>query len=215
MKRNTIVSNTINNSCLINFQKRNHLNQPQMVFYNYELMTFQDYYQKAMKFAGEKHANQKVPGTKANYLLHIANVSMEVIIAHKHHPDFDLNTAIQIAILHDTIEDTATTYDEINSHFGKVVANGVQALTKNESLNTKEERMMDSLQRINLLSKEVGLVKLADRITNLQHPPSHWSTEKIKKYSEEAQLIALTLISKNDYLNTRLTAKIESYNNYW
>ena len=38
----------------------------------------QSIYQKAMKFAGEKHASQKVPGSNANYLLHLSNVAMEI-----------------------------------------------------------------------------------------------------------------------------------------
>ena len=48
----------------------------------------QELYQKAMKFAGEMHHEQKVPGTNANYLLHISNVAMEVLMAYAHKPDF-------------------------------------------------------------------------------------------------------------------------------
>ena len=42
----------------------------------------QELYQKAMKFAGEKHKDQKVPGTNSNYLLHISNVAMEILVAY-------------------------------------------------------------------------------------------------------------------------------------
>ncbi len=172
----------------------------------------QEIYQKAMKFAGEKHSEQKVPGSQANYLLHISNVAMEVLTSYCHEKVFDIDLAIQLAILHDTIEDTSATYEEIKQEFGNNVAQGVLALTKNKELFSKRESMFDSLDRINKLSKEVGLVKLADRITNLQTPPSYWDSVKIKAYKEEAKLIAEKLQGKNKYLHDRLLKKIEEYN---
>jgi (p)ppGpp synthase/HD superfamily hydrolase len=71
----------------------------------------QEIYQKAIKFAGEKYRNQKVPGTESNYLLHISNVAMEILLAHRVNEDFDLNYAVQLALLHDTLEDGHTTFD--------------------------------------------------------------------------------------------------------
>jgi (p)ppGpp synthase/HD superfamily hydrolase len=142
----------------------------------------QELYQKAMNFAGEKHSEQKGPGTNSNYLLHVSNVAMEVLMAYTYDNSFDINFAIQTAILHDTIEDTDTEFSELKTEFGEQIVLAVQALTKNKDLSSKEDRMHDSLKRINELQKEVGLVKLADRITNLQTPPKHWSKEKIIKY---------------------------------
>ena len=48
----------------------------------------QEIYQEAIKFAGEKHKNQQVPGTEANYLLHISNVAMEIFTAYIIQGDF-------------------------------------------------------------------------------------------------------------------------------
>lgn len=174
----------------------------------------QEIYQKAMRFAGEKHAHQQVPGTQANYLLHISNVAMEVLQAHAAEANFDLALAIQAAILHDTIEDTDATFEEVAEHFGERVANSVSSLSKNTSLPDKKEQMLDSLQRLNTSEKEAGIVKLADRITNLQSPPKHWSKEKAANYREEAKLILSILSGKNDYLESRLEAKIEAYKQY-
>ncbi len=174
----------------------------------------QEIYQEAMKFAGEKHCDQKIPGSSANYLLHVSNVVMEVLMAHQAKPDFDIQLTVQIAALHDTIEDTDTTFSEIGDRFGEKVANAVQALTKNESLPTKREKMIDSLTRINQLSKEVGIVKIADRITNLQPPPSTWASEKAEKYLEEARIISKQLKGKNEYLDHRLQLKIVEYRSY-
>ncbi len=174
----------------------------------------QEIYQKAIKFAGEKHKNQKVPGTDANYLLHISNVAMEIILAHNENKDFDINYAIQLALLHDTLEDTKTEFSELKEQFGEKVALGIQALTKNDNLTSKKEKMTDSLNRINQLEKEVGIVKLADRITNLQEPPKFWGKDKILNYLNEAKLINEMLKNKNEYLNTRLKAKIVEYKKY-
>jgi len=174
----------------------------------------QEHYQKAIKFAGEKHSKQNVPGSSANYVLHLSNVAMEVLVAYQHKPDFDLVFAVQLALLHDTLEDTDTTFKVLTNEFGLDVAKGVQGLTKDKTLPSKRERMLDSLERINNLEKEVGLVKLADRITNLQQPPSTWKPDKIKAYAEEAVLIAETLQNKNKYLNNRLLHKIETYKKY-
>lgn len=171
----------------------------------------QELYQKAIKFAGEKHSKQKVPGTNANYLLHISNVAMEVLFAYNFDPSFDIDFAIQTAILHDTIEDTDTDAEEIKQIFSEPIAKAVQALTKDEKLLSKEEKMMDSLIRVNKLQKEVGIVKIADRITNLQTPPEHWTKNKIIKYCKEAKLISSHLNNKNEYLNKRLESKIEEY----
>ncbi len=171
----------------------------------------QDTYQKAIKFAGEKHRNQKVPGTNSNYLQHISNVAMEILVAYNTDNNFDLDFAIQIALLHDTIEDTDTNFEEIKNEFGEKVALGVEALTKNNHLASKNEKMIDSLNRINKLDKEVGIAKLADRITNLQEPPNYWNKEKTENYLNEAKMIDEMLSNKNKYLNRRLKSKINDY----
>jgi len=50
----------------------------------------QEIYQKAMRYAGEQHKDQKVPGSESNYLLHLSNVAMEVIMAYNASADFNL-----------------------------------------------------------------------------------------------------------------------------
>ncbi|MBK7573459.1 MAG: bifunctional (p)ppGpp synthetase/guanosine-3',5'-bis(diphosphate) 3'-pyrophosphohydrolase [Bacteroidetes bacterium] len=175
----------------------------------------QTLYQTAIKFATLKHVaiNQKVPGTDLPYVVHLSNVAMEVMMANANTENFNVALAIQAALLHDTIEDTDTTFSEVEENFGLDVANAVMALTKNESL-PKEEQMMDSLQRIKKMPHEVWAVKLADRITNLQAPPSHWDNAKKKKYRAEAQIILDELASGNVFLADRLQMLIEDYRKY-
>jgi guanosine-3',5'-bis(diphosphate) 3'-pyrophosphohydrolase len=73
---------------------------------------------------------------------------------------------------------------------------------------------LDSLNRIKNLPEEIWAVKLADRITNLQPPPTNWNTKKRIKYQEEARLIMNELKFGNGYLAKRLNEKIEEYGVY-
>jgi (p)ppGpp synthase/HD superfamily hydrolase len=177
-------------------------------------MTIQDIYQKTIKFAAQKHTdkNQTIPGSNLPYVIHLSNVAMEILIAIEKSENFDGKFAVQVALLHDTLEDTDVTFEELENEFGKSVAAAVLALTKNSDLN-KNEKMTDSLQRIKQQPKEVWAVKLADRITNLQRPPHFWTAEKIKKYKEEAIIILEELRGGNEYLEDRLKKKIQEYNN--
>lgn len=66
----------------------------------------------------EKYQNQKVPGINSNYLAHISNVAMEVILAYNLANNFNLNYTIQLALLHDTLEDTETNFSELSNQSG-------------------------------------------------------------------------------------------------
>jgi len=174
----------------------------------------QTLYQEAIKFASYKHQEkrQKVKGTKLPYVVHLSNVAMEIFMAAQHTKDFNLKHAIQVALLHDTIEDTASTFEELEDNFGKEIAVAVKALSKNEKL-PKDQQIIDSLNRIKKLSKEVWAVKLADRITNLQPAPANWTDNKKIKYIKESQVILDELKDGNQYLANRLEAKISEYRN--
>jgi guanosine-3',5'-bis(diphosphate) 3'-pyrophosphohydrolase len=176
-------------------------------------MSLQDIYQNTIKFAAQKHAeiNQTIPGTNLPYVVHLSNVAMEILVAAGQSESFNTGFAVQLALLHDVLEDTDATFEELSKKFGKAVAEGVLALTKNAEL-PKDERMPDSLKRIRQQPKEVWAVKLADRITNLQKPPHFWTAEKIEVYRQEAMVILEELRGANPYLENRLQRKIQEYN---
>jgi len=180
-----------------------------------KMVDIQTVYQEAIKFATYRHLekNQKVTGTNLPYVVHLSNVAMEIFMAALNTENFNLGFAVQVALLHDTIEDTLTTYEEILEHFGLDIANAVMALTKDDQL-PKEDRTLDSLIRIKKLPPEIWAVKLADRITNLQPPPTEWNQQKRIKYQEEASLILNELKYGNGYLSKRLNEKIEDYGHY-
>jgi len=164
---------------------------------------------KAWFFASVAHKEQTYPGQELPYLTHIGNVMLEVMGVVSTLESAEL--AICCAILHDTIEDTDVTYDEIVKEFGEAVANGVQALTKDETLDIKREKMVDSLERIKQQPKEVWVVKMADRVANLGEPPHYWALEKREIYREEAQIIWDYLHKANEAMSERLRGKIDTY----
>jgi guanosine-3',5'-bis(diphosphate) 3'-pyrophosphohydrolase len=175
----------------------------------------QSHYQEAIKFATYRHIRkrQKVKGTKLPYVVHLSNVAMELLVASRNTRDFDLDYALQVALLHDTVEDTDTTLDEIEEHFGSTIADGVLAMTKNTKL-PKEMQIPDSLIRIKKMRNEIWAVKLADRIANLQAPPSKWHKGKVRKYQEESRLIHHALKDGNKFLAKRLYDVIKDYDKY-
>lgn len=174
-----------------------------------------DHYQRAIVFAGEAHAGQLYSGSQASYVVHLAQVAMEIMHTWSQEPgDWNADLAVQCALLHDCLEDTPTEYKQLAAVFGTQVARGVLALTKDQH-QPKSEQMMDSLARIRSLNQpEIAMVKLADRITNLQSPPPHWDRAKILRYQEEARVILDQIGYASDFLADRLNQKIKAYNRY-
>ena len=167
-----------------------------------------DLYQKALEFAVTAHKDQKVPGSSKPYLTHLCAVASEVLA----NPDVatNLNFAVVVALLHDTLEDCDLSQDVLTAQFGEAVAQAVAALSKNSAL-PKEQRMADSLARILLQPPEVATVKLADRTINMGPPPAFWKPEKCRAYREEAELILEKLGAASPHQSTRLRARIAAY----
>jgi (p)ppGpp synthase/HD superfamily hydrolase len=89
----------------------------------------QDQYLKALHFAARAHGQQKTP-TGMPYVVHVTSVAMEVIAALHAEPGRDGDLAVACALLHDVVEDTAITLEQVVAAFGPRVAAGVSALTK-------------------------------------------------------------------------------------
>ena len=177
-----------------------------------------DKYFKALKFAAEAHKDQLMPGTDLPYVVHVSLVAMEIIAALAEEPVERPNLAVQCALLHDCLEDTYILYDEIVNQYGSYVADGVLALSKDGAIGISEDeykrkwlQLEDSLQRIKQQPREIWMVKMADRITNLQPPPSHWTAAMIERYRKGAELIHKELVPASVYLGQRLRNKIDRY----
>jgi (p)ppGpp synthase/HD superfamily hydrolase len=165
-------------------------------------------YVAALRFAAERHHRQTVPDSEYPYLVHVVSVAAETIAALA--PGMDADLAVGCALLHDTIEDTATSHDELVERFGIAVANGVRALSKDSAV-PKPAQMADSLRRIRDQPREVWMVKLADRITNLAAPPRYWTDDKRRRYRDEAITIADALGAATPVLEARIRARIAAY----
>ena len=174
-----------------------------------------DSYARTWEFVTLKHMGQTYGGRNAEqkipYINHLASVAAEVTWAIAGEPGWDANLAIHCALLHDVIEDTDATFEVVSDQFGLAVAKGVQALSKDAQIGSSAMRMEDSLRRIQLEPKEVWIVKLADRISNLYHPPFYWNAEKIAQYKVEARIILAALGSAHPRLAARLGDKIAAY----
>jgi len=166
----------------------------------------------AITFAAQAHKEQKTP-MGLPYLHHLMSVATHTMVGVRNDalPHTEQENALIVALLHDTIEDTAVTYEEITEAFGEEIANGVVALTKNTTLGDKSAQMEDSLQRIHAQPQWVWCVKLADRITNLTGVPPHWNVAKKAFYRAESQKIWEALHTASKHLGNQLQHKIQDY----
>ena len=170
-------------------------------------------YRRALHVAATRHAGQLMTGTTLPYLVHVTSVAGEVMRAIALEPVAAPDLAVACALLHDVVEDTATTVDELAAEFGPEVAAGVAALSKDPAL-AKAAQLDDSLARIRACPREVWIVKLADRITNLHPPPASWDGDKRRRYQDEARRIHAALASAHRLLGARLEAMIDGYGAY-
>jgi guanosine-3',5'-bis(diphosphate) 3'-pyrophosphohydrolase len=99
-------------------------------------------------------------------------------------------------VLHDTIEDTETTADELRALFGDQVASVVLEVTDDKSLD-KAQRKQLQIEHAVHISPEAKLVKLADKICNLRDllasPPADWSAERKQAYFDWAAAVVAGL----------------------
>lgn len=141
---------------------------------------------KAAQFASEKHKSQRRKDADAspyiNHPLALANVLAT-------EGGIDNPDVICAALLHDTIEDTNTTADELTTHFGPKVTSIVLEVTDDKSLD-KAVRKEEQVRHAPHISPEAKLVKLADKICNLRDilasPPADWSADRKRAYFDWA-----------------------------
>lgn len=139
---------------------------------------------KALDFAASKHRNQRRkdreaspyinhPIAVANLLWNVAGVTDTIVIVG--------------AILHDTVEDTQTSFQELEQEFGQEVQYLVREVTDDKSLPQHKRKQLQ-IEHAAFLSERAKLVKLADKISNLRDmigsPPHDWSTERKQEYFE-------------------------------
>jgi GTP diphosphokinase / guanosine-3',5'-bis(diphosphate) 3'-diphosphatase len=147
----------------------------------------------ALAFAADKHRDQRRKDKGASpYINH------PVALAHILAIEGGIADPIAIAgaLLHDTIEDTETTYEELVERFGKSTADVVMECTDDKSL-PKGERKELQVAHAPHMSHAAKLVKLADKIANLRdvasHPPADWTRARRSEYAIWARRVVAGL----------------------
>jgi guanosine-3',5'-bis(diphosphate) 3'-pyrophosphohydrolase len=154
----------------------------------------------AIAFAAEKHRNQRRKDAEAspyiNHPIALANVLVN-------EAGIDDDRVIIAALLHDTIEDTQTTKEELQTIFGKKITKIVLEVTDDKTFE-KAERKRLQVEHAPSLSRRAKLVKLADKVCNLRdianNPPTDWSLRRRQEYFDWAKAVVDGLRGANKRL---------------
>ncbi len=144
---------------------------------------------KAIAFAADKHRHQRRKDPEAspyiNHPIELANVLV-------HEGRVTDTTVLIAAILHDTLEDTETTPDELAAAFGGEIRDIVIEVTDNKTLK-KHKRKELQVKHGPHLTRKARLVKLADKICNLRdvatNPPAPWPLKRQIEYFDWAKSV--------------------------
>jgi len=163
---------------------------------------------RATSFAASKHKDQRRKDHTTPYINHPIAVAENLTAIGG---ITDINTIVA-AILHDTIEDTETTGDELEEYFGPEIRKIVEEVTDDKKL-PKEERKRMAIKHAANKSDAAKCLKLADKCANLadiiSSPPTDWSHERKLKYVNWATEVAEGLRGVNPALEARFDALCE------
>jgi guanosine-3',5'-bis(diphosphate) 3'-pyrophosphohydrolase len=158
---------------------------------------------KAARFAAHKHRDQRRKGTSASpYINH--PIALASIL--REEGDVTNEIAIAAALLHDTIEETETSYEELRGQFGREIANVVAEVSDTKWLEKKSRKRLQ-ISKAARSSEPAKLVKLADKIANLRDiivsPPTDWSLERQREYFDWAKAVVDQVRGTNAKLERR------------
>ena len=164
---------------------------------------------QAISFAAKKHKTQKRKGAdKEPYINHPLEV-LNLLANVGKVEDFDVLIA---AVLHDTIEDTDTTKEEVTKLFGNQVCEMVLEVTDDKSL-PKAERKQLQIEHAPHLSHGAKLIKLADKISNIcdvtENPPDGWSLERRVEYVEWGEKVVAGLRGADENLEKQFDELVD------
>jgi guanosine-3',5'-bis(diphosphate) 3'-pyrophosphohydrolase len=143
----------------------------------------------ALAFAAHKHRAQRRKDKEASpYINH--PIALADVLANE--GGVVDPVTLCAALLHDTVEDTRTTYKELRRAFGNEIADVVMEVTDDKKLERAERKERQVLHAPHL-SRRAKLVKLADKICNLRdiasNPPATWSRQRKREYYEWAKRV--------------------------
>jgi len=164
---------------------------------------------EALAFSATRHRHQKRKGKLASpYINHPIDVALILV------RDGGVTTApvLTAALLHDTIEDTDTTHDELTARFGPEVANIVLEVSDDPRLPKAERRRRQEVGAPSL-SYGAKLVRIADKISNVRDlvddPPSTWGIRPRREYLEWTRRVVDRCRGSNEGLERAYDAVYE------
>ena len=144
---------------------------------------------EAADFAARRHVGQRRKGAAAEpYVNHLLEVAALIAQA----TGGSDAALIAAALLHDTLEDTATEYEELDARFGSDIAALVAAVTDDKSL-PKAERKRRQIESAPTATPRAKLLKIADKTSNVRalavSPPSNWDVARVADYIDWAEKV--------------------------
>jgi guanosine-3',5'-bis(diphosphate) 3'-pyrophosphohydrolase len=144
---------------------------------------------EALSFAADKHRDQRRKDSHAspyiNHPIQVAHILSSVGLVND-------EVVVAAALLHDTVEDTDTSPEELAERFGTKISGLVSEMTDDKTL-PKEERKKFQIEHAPSLSVEATLVKLCDKICNVSdvtvNPPADWDMDRRRKYFEWSKAV--------------------------
>lgn len=162
----------------------------------------------AASFAADRHRDQRrrdVDSTPyINHPLDVANILIEAGVQDA--------SILAAAILHDTIEDTDTTAEELTEHFGERVRGLVLEVTDDKSLDKLERKRLQVLKAPDA-SNDAKQIKLADKIANLRDMktlPIGWNEARVGAYIQFAEMVAGGCAGINEGLDAAFADAVEA-----
>ena len=161
---------------------------------------------KAVEFAAHKHRNQRRKDARASpYINHPIALARILRVE----GGVDDPAVIAAALLHDTVEDTDTSYQELRGQFGAKVADIVGEVTDTKWLQ-KGSRKRLQISKASKSTEGARLVKLADKIANLRDiiasPPADWSLTRKREYFDWVKQVVDQVRGTNPKLERRFDA---------
>ncbi|XP_014276418.1 guanosine-3',5'-bis(diphosphate) 3'-pyrophosphohydrolase MESH1 isoform X3 [Halyomorpha halys] len=176
-------------------------------------------FMKCVNFCAIKHRFQKRKDPEGTpYINHPIGVA-NILVEEGGITDSDV---LMAALLHDTVEDTDTTFDEIEKHFGSKIRGIVCEVTDDKSLPKEARKLMQlellgnfsdvqinsKIEHAPVSSFEAKLVKLADKLYNLRDlqrvTPVGWSEQRVKEYYAWSAQVIEGLRGTNEAIENEL-----------
>ena len=143
---------------------------------------------RALRFAADHHRDDRRKGVEASpYINHPIAVASELVAV-----GIDDPQVLAAALLHDTVEDTIATPEEIESEFGPRVRALVDAVSDDQELRSRERKRLQ-VEHAPGLTPDAKLIKIADKICNtydVAHAPAAgWSSERRRDYLDWSEQV--------------------------